>query len=222
MITDLDIVYRLLAAALLGGLIGLEREYHHQPAGLRTHIILALGSGLAMCLSILIATTFAPDFKGDPARLAAQVITGVGFLGAGAILQMGPTVRGLTSAASIWTTAIIGMAAGAGHYVIAVAATLLVVIALSLVDVIEARFFGNATIAAGKVVLHDKPGVVRQFEQAVKQAGVKMRIQRITKDEIKETIVFNISVITRNLGDADKMLNTLRDIPELISMDIRQ
>ena len=131
MLSQTDIFIRLLVAAALGGLIGLERERHDQPAGLRTHIILVLGATIAMCISINLSMQFhTVATNGDPERLAAQVISGIGFLGAGAIFRFGANVKGLTTAASLWTTAIIGLAVGAGYYLIGIASTVRVLFAL--------------------------------------------------------------------------------------------
>jgi len=115
-----ELLLRLLLAALLGGLIGLERNIHGRPAGLRTHMMVCLGSALYMVVSILMPTINPhATFPNDPARVAAQVVTGIGFLGAGVIIKDGLRVRGLTTAACLWVTAAVGLAAGAGFYLIA-------------------------------------------------------------------------------------------------------
>lgn len=127
--TELDLVGRLLVAAVLGAAIGIEREIHDHPAGIRTHLLVALGSALFTVLSIVGFPS--PDgVATDPSRVAAQIVTGIGFLGAGAILKYGPTVRGLTTAASLWAAAGIGMAAGAGLPVLGLAATVIVLVSL--------------------------------------------------------------------------------------------
>ena len=106
----------ILCAGLFGSLVGLERELHGQPAGLRTHMILAVGAALAAILSISYSQFLSnPEMMSDPGRIVAQVVSGVGFLGAGAILRFGVTIKGLTTASSLWTTAIIGIAAGSGE-----------------------------------------------------------------------------------------------------------
>jgi len=127
--TELDLVGRLLLAAVLGAVIGIEREIHDHPAGIRTHLLVALGSALFTVLSI-VGFPSADGTATDPSRVAAQIVTGIGFLGAGAILKYGPTVRGLTTAASLWAAAGIGMAAGAGMPVLGVAATMIVLVSL--------------------------------------------------------------------------------------------
>ena len=139
LVAQLDIVVRLVVAAVLGALIGLEREIHEHPAGMRTHLLVALGSAGFTVLSI---EAFAAP-GADPARIAAQIVTGVGFLGAGAILKEGATIRGLTTAASLWTVAAVGMAAGAGAWVIAAATTVLVLVSLWPLRLVTERFVGR-------------------------------------------------------------------------------
>ena len=136
---DLVVLTRLLTAAFLGGLIGLEREYFRRAAGLRTHILVAVGSTLLMLVSIRIAEIW-PGPTADPARIAAQVVTGIGFLGAGTIIREKAAVRGLTTAASIWTVAAIGLAVGIGFYFAAVATTIIVLVTLAVFSKFERRF----------------------------------------------------------------------------------
>jgi len=132
---QLDLAFRLIVAAVLGALIGLEREYHDHPAGMRTHLLVAVGSATFTVLSL-------EAFKApgaDPARIAAQVVTGIGFLGAGAILKDRGGIRGLTTAASLWAVAAVGMAAGAAAWGVAVAATVIVIVSLWPLHEIERR-----------------------------------------------------------------------------------
>ena len=135
---DLTYAARLLVAAVLGALVGLEREIHEHPAGMRTHLLVSLGSGGFTVLSI--AAFPAPG--ADPARVAAQVVTGVGFLGAGAILKEGATIRGLTTAASLWAVAAIGMAAGAGAWAVAVTITVIAIMSLWPLRLVAERVIG--------------------------------------------------------------------------------
>ncbi|MFL5754666.1 MAG: MgtC/SapB family protein [Chloroflexota bacterium] len=131
---QLDMAVRLILAAVLGAIIGLEREVSAHPAGIRTHLLVSLGSAAFTVLSIS-AFRLPPAPNGsipvDPSRVAAQIVTGIGFLGAGAILKYGSTVKGLTTAASLWATAAVGMAAGTGSWLVAVVGALLVVFSLS-------------------------------------------------------------------------------------------
>jgi putative Mg2+ transporter-C (MgtC) family protein len=127
-----DYVWRLLLAAGLGAALGLEREYRQKPAGLRTNILIAVGSALFTIMSLSIAPA-----GSDPGRIAAQIVTGIGFLGGGAIMRNRDTVHGMTTAATIWVNAAIGVAAGTGQYALATftaALTLVVLVALPPIE----------------------------------------------------------------------------------------
>jgi putative Mg2+ transporter-C (MgtC) family protein len=131
---QLELALRLTIGLVLGAIIGFERELHRQPAGFRTHSLVALGAALFTIIS-------AYGFSGaqvDPTRIAAQIVSGIGFIGAGTILQYRGNIRGLTTAASLWSVAAIGTAAGAGLLVMAVIGTVLILVVLSLLDRVEA------------------------------------------------------------------------------------
>ena len=137
--TSFDDLVRLLVAAALGAGIGLEREIHGHPAGMRTHLLVALGSSLFTVLSIHGFGSGDPRLT-DPSRVAAQVVSGIGFLGAGAILKEGASIRGLTTAASLWAAAAVGMAAGVGDHLVALGATVIVLLSLSPLNAVAKRF----------------------------------------------------------------------------------
>ncbi|HYS26346.1 MAG TPA: MgtC/SapB family protein [Vicinamibacterales bacterium] len=130
-----DVFLRLALAAGLGGAIGLEREYRRKPAGIRTNMLIGLGSALFAILSIELGTA-----AGSPDRVAAQVVTGIGFLGAGAILRSGQNVHGLTTAATIWVNSAIGMATGLGLYTVAAGGATLTLVVLALLPLLERVF----------------------------------------------------------------------------------
>jgi putative Mg2+ transporter-C (MgtC) family protein len=132
-----DVLQRLGLAALLGALIGFEREYRQKPAGLRTNTLIALGSALFAVVSLEFG-----GMGGTPDRVVAQVVTGIGFLGAGAIIRSGEHVHGLTTAATIWMDAAIGIACGIGRFAVAVSSTVLTLIVLAVLGVIERRVEG--------------------------------------------------------------------------------
>ncbi|HYK94852.1 MAG TPA: MgtC/SapB family protein [Candidatus Dormibacteraeota bacterium] len=142
---QVDLSVRLLVAAGLGLAIGFEREIHGHPAGLRTHMLVALGSALFTVLSIdgfLDKATGAGPV--DPTRIAAQIVSGIGFLGAGAILKDGIVIRGLTTAASLWATSAVGMATGAGEYVIGAVAAAVILVSLWPINAIADRLHGTS------------------------------------------------------------------------------
>jgi putative Mg2+ transporter-C (MgtC) family protein len=147
-LSDLELARRLLVAAALGGLIGIERELRQKSAGLRTNMLIAVGSALFTVMSIELS-----DAPGaDPTRITSQIVTGVGFLGAGAILRTGGSVQGLTTAATIWVNAAVGVAAGGGEYhlaVIATGVTLVVLLVLWPLEQMVDRWAGKGRNGGG-------------------------------------------------------------------------
>ena len=160
-----EMLMRLGLSVVLGGIIGAEREHNNQPAGLRTHMILVIGACLAMMLSINLGTLAGTD----PARLAAQVVSGIGFLGAGAILRFGFNVKGLTTATTLWTMAIVGLAVGMGYYLISMIATAVIMIVLSVLDLIERRFVRANILRTIVVEVLDNKGIAREIRGIVDQ-----------------------------------------------------
>lgn len=140
-ITNSDIIMRLLIALIIGGLTGLERERSHQFAGFRTHILVSVGSCITSITSLSLFFEYSAYANIDPARLSAQVLSGIGFLGAGAILKTSNGIRGLTTAAGIWATACIGIAVGYGYYVLSISAWLFVMVTLYILKNIDKIFF---------------------------------------------------------------------------------
>jgi putative Mg2+ transporter-C (MgtC) family protein len=137
---QLDLSIRMLIAAVLGSAIGFEREIHDHPAGMRTHLLVALGSAIFTELSIFgFGASSGASGNVDPTRIAAQIVSGIGFLGAGAILKYGTSIRGLTTAASLWATAAVGMAVGAGSWIVAVVGTAVIVFSLWPLNIVIAR-----------------------------------------------------------------------------------
>lgn len=149
-----EIVIRLVAATVLSGVIGIERELHRKPAGVRTNALIGLGAAAMTLCGILIATWSSAS---DPSRIASIVVQGIGFLGAGAIIQASGTVRGLTTAASMWVVAGVGIACGLGFYEIAIVATLLTLILLVIFGPIDYKLMGEGENGnSGKKLLTKK------------------------------------------------------------------
>jgi putative Mg2+ transporter-C (MgtC) family protein len=139
-----DLSIRLVLAAALGLAVGFEREIHGHPAGLRTHMLVAVGSALFTVLSAYGFGAGSAAAPIDPTRIAAQIVSGIGFLGAGAILKDGIVIRGLTTAASLWATSAVGMAAGAGEYIIAAVSTGVILVSLWPINALAERLHGTA------------------------------------------------------------------------------
>ena len=215
---DLDMVGRLALGAFLGGLIGLERETHSQPAGLRTHMIVSLGACLMMLVSLRMAD-LAPG-RTDPGRIAAQVVTGIGFLGAGAILRFGMSVKGLTTAASLWTAAGIGLAAGCGYWQAAVVATGFTLIALFVFDKVEKAFLKGRSYRRFVIHAKDTPGIVGRVEAVMEGAGVGIREVDIQRDLVEKKLQVSIVASCPEKADVDLLSRSIGAFPEIEKVEI--
>jgi putative Mg2+ transporter-C (MgtC) family protein len=174
MISQGEVILRLFVATALGGLIGLERESHKRPAGFRTHILVCIGSALIMIISQYAFLEFSGKLGYDPGRIAAQVISGIGFLGAGTILREGSTIKGLTTAASLWVVAGIGLAVGTGFYASGAVATGLVVVVLVVFDRFERRFILSKRDTLF-VHVSDRPGQLGAIASILGRYGVSIK-----------------------------------------------
>ena len=211
----------VLVAFGLSALIGIEREFHNQPAGLRTHVILGLGACLASALSISFSFDFsAPEFRSDPARIVAQVVSGVGFLGAGAIMRFGVNVKGITTASSLWITAIIGIACGAGYYTPAAISTVFALVALGLLSRFIRVVFKPKRIRSLKVRLEDRPGIITDIRSILDSKQVQIiTISTHIKDKNKLELDMVIQ-LPQDLN-LDSLINVLHSVDnEDISMSI--
>ena len=181
MITWQEIVFRLLLAAFISGIIGIEREISNRPAGFRTHMLVTLGATLIMLISV---DVFADS---DPGRLAAQVVSGIGFLGAGTIMRTGNNIVGLTTAASLWVCAGIGLAIGAGYYVGAIATTVIILIILMSTGLLERTIlrkrYGSIELAAV-----NRPGIIGDIEKLFASYKISIRSMNVTNVEIESLI----------------------------------
>lgn len=159
---------------IAGGVIGLERKWRHQPAGLRTQMLICMGSTLLMILSIYIPQEYFDLKNGDPGRIAAQVVTGIGFLGAGAILKLGNNIRGMTTAASIWVVAAIGMTIGAGLYILSLCTTVIVLFALLSLERLEQRIFTEFAPKNLVITTDNYQMIPLELIEILRKSGVKM------------------------------------------------
>jgi putative Mg2+ transporter-C (MgtC) family protein len=221
-LSDLEMVGRLLLAAILGSTIGFERERLLWAAGLRTHMLVAVGACLIMIVS---AFGFAdvlgtPNVNLDPSRIAAQVVSGIGFLGAGAILLRGEVIRGLTTAASLWAVAGIGLAVGSGLYMAATASTIIILIILAGLKPLEERYrqkrqtvqiqiqahHGAFTIDAMRQALGYRSDSVRQF--------VSCQMDQSDEDEI------TIALEPISHEEALHLAEQLRKLPDVTNVSV--
>lgn len=208
---------RLLLAAVLGGAIGLEREVAGKPAGLRTNMLICVGAALFMQMSISVAEIgFSPDGHpyGDTTRIAAQIVSGIGFLGAGAIIYSQGTVVGLTTAATIWVVAAVGAAVGAGEYVDAVGSTVLIVVILVGLRPIENRLLAKRRRV--HATLRVKPGVgFDAFASLISSRGIHVFSRRTFEHDSDRT--FELELIGAN-SQFDGLTDALRERPDVVSI----
>jgi putative Mg2+ transporter-C (MgtC) family protein len=207
---------RLLLALVLGGLIGFEREKNSSAAGFRTHILVCLGSALIMLLSAYGFPEFAnePNVRMDPARLAAQVISGIGFLGAGTILRNGLSITGLTTAASLWVVAAIGLAAGAGFYFAAILTTVMVIMSLWILSAVEKKFFHSKREYLLKITADDTHGVLNNISSLLEKKGVVIMRLALEEDDRPDVKDLQITLSIR-LPKGLKVLNAVGEIQQL-------
>ncbi|GGG81229.1 MgtC/SapB family protein [Paenibacillus radicis (ex Gao et al. 2016)] len=176
-INEYHIFLRLLLALVLGGLVGLEREQSNHAAGLRTNILVCIGSCLLMLLSIYGFSDFVNEtnVRVDPARLAAAVITGVGFLGAGTILYTGKSITGLTTAASLWVVAAIGLAIGAGFYFAAASSTIMVLLTLWAFNKLEKRYISAKREYLLKIQAEERSAIILTLNALLTERQIVIR-----------------------------------------------
>lgn len=178
------IAFRLFCALVIGVLIGIDRELTRRPAGLRTHMLVALGSCAVMLIGQLVFAEYHPlGATPDPARMAAQVVAGVGFLGAGTILREGNSVRGLTTAASLWSVACLSMAVGGGYYAVGFFGTVFMLVTLIVFDWLQKKMMRDRYIEFSYVMeCSDLAEGLRQLHQTAEDAGMALRNIEARKD----------------------------------------
>ena len=206
-----DVFLRLLVSLLFGGILGLEREYHDKPAGFATNTLICLGSTVFALLSIHSAQAFG----GDPARIAAQIVAGVGFLGAGSILREGNKISGLTTAAGIWVVAAIGMALGYGEFTIAGLATMLVLILQLFVRKLTNAFDFVKTYDTLTIKCDPDWAVVEKINAAASANGAEILKQEVYKEEGQFVIKMVTNMSPKNFKETFKDLLSLKEIKSL-------
>ena len=194
-----EVVLRLALAAVLGAAIGVERELREREAGLRTHLLVSLGSALFTIVSAYGFHAFlasgASVVRADPTRIAAQIVTGIGFLGAGAIIRQGLSVRGLTTAATLWVVAAIGLAAGAGYYSAAVATTVLVLVSLWPLRIAAHRIFLRYRPDRERLLVDLAPGrSAAPVLAAVEEAGGQIESLSVTGDDERRSVALEVDL----------------------------
>lgn len=225
MLPDLEIVLRLVVSAVLGSLIGLERERLNWTAGLRTHMLVCVGAALFMIVSAYgffdILESNAPNVELDVSRVAAQVVSGIGFLGAGTIIFRNKIVRGLTTAASLWTVAAVGLAVGGGLYVASFSATALILLILAGLRPLERHFFRHRR--SRQLLLTTQLGELSlsAIEQVLTAAQLTVQQILVERDTEKATEQWTIQLEPHKSADGKLALDKLRTLPGIHAIRLR-
>lgn len=205
-------VFRLIISMLLGMVVGAERKRKGQTAGIRTFALISMGACLAMLLSIYVPQEYMGLKNGDPGRIAAQVITGIGFLGGGAMIQMRGTIKGLTTAAGIWMTAIIGMAVGIGMYLVSFAATALVLLTLITFEQYSKR---KKIGQDSKVINITVEGILRnidKYQKVLRDNDIHLSTFYVEYDYDKQITELNFVILVHSYTDVLPILSLISEV----------
>ena len=212
---------RLSLAAILGGLIGVERELREREAGLRTHLLVALGSALFTIVGAYGFHAFLDSgqsvVRADPTRIAAQIVTGIGFLGAGAIIRQGLSVRGLTTAATLWVVAAVGLAAGAGYYSAAVITTAVVLVALWPLRIAAYRILRRFRADDGRLLVELPTGTPPgDLIDEIERAGARIAAIEVSQEGDRRRLQLDL-VLPRGVA-APRLVARIADVPNVVDV----
>lgn len=211
-VTTASTVFKLCLSLLLGCCVGFERKRKGQIAGIRTFALISMGATLAMILSIYVPQEYLGLKNGDPGRIAAQVVTGIGFLGAGAIIQMKGSVRGLTTAAGIWIVATIGMAVGVGMYVVSLVATVLIIVVLVSLEALEHRVHIGLESRIIRVRVGQVVTSIDAYRKCLSDFGVHLTNVYVEYDFDSSVTRLNLVVLVRPDTDYISLFSAMRHL----------
>jgi putative Mg2+ transporter-C (MgtC) family protein len=222
MLNTTDVIIRLCLSFAAGAIIGFERASKHQVAGMRTHVLICLGATLLMLLSIWLPQEYNPMRTGDPGRIAAQVVSGIGFLGAGAMIRLGNNIRGLTTAASLWLIAAVGMAIGAGHFLAAGVTEALTLLALCGLGEFERRIFPAERNKILELQFKNDTPDMNKLLSTVKSFGVRVQSMDVDQAFDKKGAKLRLLVGFPSTTDVTQLVQALKDIKGLENVDLKE
>jgi putative Mg2+ transporter-C (MgtC) family protein len=216
-----EALLRIVVAAVLGGAVGLERELRDREAGFRTHMLVSIGSALFTIVSAYAFRDFLVEggavVRADPTRIAAQIVTGIGFLGAGAIIRQGLSIRGLTTAATLWVTAAIGMAVGAGYYGGAVITTAVVLISLWPLRILAHRATSRFRIQTSTLVVQLPAGASPgPLIDSVERLGARVKSVEIGHEADRRTVLLDVTMPPR--VDAPQVIAQVGELDDILEV----
>ncbi|OGX27352.1 MAG: hypothetical protein A3F87_04585 [Omnitrophica WOR_2 bacterium RIFCSPLOWO2_12_FULL_51_24] len=211
-LNDIDMMLRLFIAAILSGLIGYEREVHGRLAGFRTHILVGVGSTLIMLTSMYIFDIYSDRATPDPGRIAAQVVSGIGFLGAGTIIRFKASVRGLTTAASLWTVAGLGLAVGAGLFIPATFTTILVLAALFFLNRVERGMIRRDWYKSLEIDTKAGASQLQEIRSLLSEYDVEIKDFDVKRSSSSEDLIIKISVKLLTNEYDNEIISKIREL----------
>ena len=214
---EIEILLKVILASVLGGIIGLERELSHKEAGLRTNILIAIGSTLLTVLSFKISEG---SKMADPGRITSQIVTGIGFLGAGVIIQARFAIHGLTTAATIWTVAAIGIAIGSGYYLFSLLVTILVVVVLTAFKLVSAALEKQKKTYAYIIKTDEKASVLVDIKKIMRELNINAINIIMSKKKGSYEIETLLQISQTNDKQFIERVMQLKNVKELVSESI--
>lgn len=219
-INTIGSVFKLTLSFVLGAVVGLERRHKGQTAGMRTFALITMGAALAMVLSIYIPQEYLGLKNGDPERIAAQVISGIGFLGAGAIIQMKGSVRGLTTAAGMWVSACIGLTVGAGMYIVSIVACFLILFVLLSLEILEKKLLRSSEQKIVRLKVNYIVTDASSYREMFKKYGVHISDEFLRYDYTLATTTINFMVRSRSNTDFIGLFDELHSKGQVLSLTL--
>ena len=221
-ITELDIVIRLALGFAAGAILGLERSSRHQIAGLRTHILISMGATLLMLLSIWIPQEVAGFSGSDPGRIAAQVVSGIGFLGAGAILRLGNNIRGLTTAASLWFAAGVGLAVGAGMFFAAAVAEAAGFFTLFFLNKFEKKVFPIQQIKMLEIAYKQSKPNIEIVTEILRSSKIRIRTVNLEHGSLTKGSRLKLLVSIPNHIDITSLTHDIKNLEGVVKVSLKE
>lgn len=219
-VTTQSAIFKMIVSMVLGGIVGFERKRKGQIAGMRTFALIAMGATMAMLLSIYIPQEYLGLKNGDPGRIAAQVITGIGFLGAGAIIQMKGSVKGLTTAAGIWIVATIGMAVGVGLYFLATVSTVMILVILVLLERYERKvnlMWDNKIL---RIVVSGTAPDLSRYQQIFKECRVHLVDEYLKVNYQENQSIINFVILLKDRSDYMELFEKINAVDNAVSISM--
>ncbi|GHV52549.1 methyltransferase [Spirochaetia bacterium] len=221
-ITEIDMIIRLVLGALAGAIIGFERASRRQVAGMRTHVLISTGATLLMILSIWLPQEYIGLKNGDPGRIAAQVVSGIGFLGAGAIIRLGNNIRGLTTAASLWLIAAVGMAIGAGMFTAAAVTEVISLLTLIVLDKFEKQVFPSVRNKILELFYKNSNPSAQEATDVLQGFGIRAQSIDVVQNSKGKGAKLRLMVSIPDATDISKLARSLKAAGNVARIEIKE